>query len=401
MFNKRKKKILFVAEDVTMAHFIRPLVLASALDKEKFEVYLASASRYSKFNNDPNINMINISTISQDMFFRRAKYLIPLYTKKDLMKYHREELILIKKINPDIIVGDLRFSLASTAQKMGIPFVAIVDDHLNPYIKQKYVVPNNPLVRIFGRKIVSRAMPFLGWIFEKWNLYHFNGYRNNLGLPACTSIRDFYTIGDCICFPHAEIFEEKKGTKNNFYYTGPILWEPKVNENFFDFLNDIPKYKKVVYISMGSSGDLNILNKIINVVEKMPIISIIGSSGRIKAEKRGNVFIFDFVPALRVLERASLVIGNGGSPIMYQAFSKGVPILGIPNNIDQCFTMQGIAEKGASEIINIEDVTEKRLRIMIEKMLQENAYTKSAKKLKEIVLEKNCAREFARIIMSI
>jgi len=43
-----KPRILFVAEAVTLAHVARPAVLAQALDRDVYEVFFATASRYNE-----------------------------------------------------------------------------------------------------------------------------------------------------------------------------------------------------------------------------------------------------------------------------------------------------------------------------------------------------------------
>ncbi|RXL56259.1 hypothetical protein EO238_33760, partial [Citrobacter sp. AAK_AS5] len=43
-----RKRILFVGEAVTLAHVVRPAVLARALDPSRYEVVLACDERYLK-----------------------------------------------------------------------------------------------------------------------------------------------------------------------------------------------------------------------------------------------------------------------------------------------------------------------------------------------------------------
>jgi UDP:flavonoid glycosyltransferase YjiC (YdhE family) len=44
----RKKRILFVGETVTLAHFARPYVLLSSLPKQDFEIHFAFGEQYKK-----------------------------------------------------------------------------------------------------------------------------------------------------------------------------------------------------------------------------------------------------------------------------------------------------------------------------------------------------------------
>lgn len=45
----RRRRILFVAEAVTLAHVVRPFALAQSLDPSRYEVHFACDPRYNSF----------------------------------------------------------------------------------------------------------------------------------------------------------------------------------------------------------------------------------------------------------------------------------------------------------------------------------------------------------------
>ena len=55
-----------------------------------------------------------------------------------------------------------------------------------------------------------------------------------------------------------------------------------------------------------------------------------------------NFQVADFVPGELLSSQALFVVTNGGSSTGYQALAAGVPVLGIPSNLDQYLATQAI-----------------------------------------------------------
>ena len=56
----------------------------------------------------------------------------------------------------------------------------------------------------------------------------------------------------------------------------------------------------------------------------------------------GHVHVTDYLPGDIVARHSRLVVCNGGSPTSHQALLAGVPVLGIPDNLDQVLNMSPI-----------------------------------------------------------
>lgn len=51
------------------------------------------------------------------------------------------------------------------------------------------------------------------------------------------------------------------------------------------------------------------------------------------------MYVADFLPGRIAVDRAAVVVCNGGSPVSQLAMVAGKPVIGIPSNLDQCLNM--------------------------------------------------------------
>src|SRR3954462_2321269 len=107
-----RKKVLFVAEAVTLAQVTRLATLARALPSDRFEVHFASAAFDELVFADAPFQRWPIRSISPESAFRAVSLGLRLYGRRMLDRYVEDDLRVIRQVKPDLIVGDLRWSLA-------------------------------------------------------------------------------------------------------------------------------------------------------------------------------------------------------------------------------------------------------------------------------------------------
>jgi hypothetical protein len=66
---------------------------------------------------------------------------------------------------------------------------------------------------------------------------------------------------------------------------------------------------------------------------------LVSTAGAEPLANHDSVFCSAYLPGNQAAARADLVVCNGGSPTTFQALSEGVPVLGIPGNLDQFLNM--------------------------------------------------------------
>ena len=131
-------------------------------------------------------------------------------------------------------------------------------------------------------------------------------------------------------------------------------------------------------MSLGSSGDSRLLGPLLEAIEWLPVTAALATAGRSSGSVPSNVFTADYLPALKVIDRARLVVSNGGSPAAYQALSRGVPLLGLPSNADQYLMMESVAREGAGVLVRAGAATPRRIRAAIERVLADDRFREAA-----------------------
>ncbi|MCB0309927.1 MAG: hypothetical protein KDD42_01750, partial [Bdellovibrionales bacterium] len=126
-------KILFLAEAVTLAHIARPLSLAGQLDREHYQVYFASDDGYDSFVSGEDLFKIRIHSRSKDEFLDVLDRGAPLFEADLLRRYVADEIPLLQELQPDLVIGDLRPSLAVSARLVGIPYVNLTNAYWSPF----------------------------------------------------------------------------------------------------------------------------------------------------------------------------------------------------------------------------------------------------------------------------
>jgi UDP:flavonoid glycosyltransferase YjiC (YdhE family) len=91
----------------------------------------------------------------------------------------------------------------------------------------------------------------------------------------------------------------------------------------------------------------------------------------VRATLPAQVHVADYLPGDMVAGRSCLVVCNGGSPTGHQALLAGVPVLGIPDNLDQVLNMTYLQQAGVGDWLSPRDLTADRIERLARRMLVE------------------------------
>ena len=159
-----RKRVLFVAEAVTLAHVARPATLAAALDGARWDVHFAHDPRYRHLLGATAFSEHHLRSKEPADFVAALARGQPLYDMPTLQRYVEEETALLEEVQPDVVVGDFRLSLPVSAELAGIPCITLANACWSPYTRQHYRVPDLPLTRALGagvgQWVFGAARPF-------------------------------------------------------------------------------------------------------------------------------------------------------------------------------------------------------------------------------------------------
>jgi UDP:flavonoid glycosyltransferase YjiC (YdhE family) len=375
-------RILFMSEAVAISHVVRPYVLAAHLHGRGYDVCLARDPRYSHLTGEAGLKTVDLHSLPTATVESRLVRHEPIHDPDTLDHYVEEDLRVLRDFKPDIVVGDLRHSLAVSSRLTRTTYVNIAEAHWSPAIETHYELPNSPLAGVIGMPLSNLLFQAIQPLALGYQTVPLNMVRVKYGLPPIgPDIKACHTYGDYTVYPNDPgLFPLKQPLPAQHSFIGPVSWSPAVERP--EWWNDLPADRPVVYVSLGSTGRPAFLDTVFKVLETMPVTVIVATAGRwkMRAEAR-HFFVANFLPGMEAAERSRLVICNGGTMSGQQALSAGTPYLGLISNMDQMLFSTAVQRASACELLREGDVNEGTLRSTILRMLAEEKYQVAAKNI--------------------
>lgn len=379
----RRQRILFVGEAATLAHVVRPFVLARSLDPSRYEVHFACDPRFNKLLGPLPFPHHPIHTVpSEEVLLKIAQGRL-FYNTRTLRKYIAADRKTLNEIAPDVVVGDNRLSLSVSARLAGIPYIAIANAYWSPQARRRFPLPDVPWTRFFGVRPVSilyrlyRPLIFalyclpLNWLRRKHGL-------SSLGWDLCR----IFTDGDYTLYADVPELVPTYNLPANHRYLGPVLWSPDVKPP--TWWHSLPTDRPIIYATLGSSGGKNLLQVVLNALADLPVTVIAATAGRNHLKNvPANAFVADYLPGEAAAARSAVVLCNGGSPTTQQALAAGVPVIGLPSNMDQHLNMEALERAGAGVLLRTERLNTEGVAAAVKQVLSGAEFRQAARRLAE------------------
>jgi len=364
-----RKKILFVAEAVTLAHVGRPLALSRMLSPQHYELHFACAPAYAEFVHDGPMQYWPLASISSARFLAALAAGKPVYDVATLQSYVQDDRRLLERVAPDAVIGDFRLSLAVSARLLRLPYIGLINAYWSPFVAQHYTVPAIALARLLPIALADplfRALRPLAFALHSVPL---NRLRRRFGQPTLPyDLRSLYADADQVLYPDVAEMFAAPNLPAHHAYLGPVTWSPDLA--LPPWWHGLPLDLPLVYVTLGSSGQGQLLPLILQALAQFPLRVMVATAGQaIPDTVPENAYVARYLPGEQAAQRAALVICNGGSPSTQQALAAGVPVLGIAGNLDQYLNMQGVLAVGAGRCLRSDRLEAVVLRETVLQML--------------------------------
>lgn len=395
-----RKRILFVAEAVTLAHIARPLALASALSPAEYDIALACDPRCDWLTTKYPFRVRPIRSISPESFSLALANGSPLYSESTLRDYVREDLELIAQESPDLIVGDFRLSLSVSARLAKMPYATITNAYWSPYGRPRYVAPSLPMTRFLPIGLCNAIFRAIRPAAFALHAIPLNRVRREHGLISLGSdLRRTYTDADHVLYADVPELFPLQGMPENHRFLGPVIWSPPTPEPAW--WHSLPSDLPIVYVSLGSSGDAGLLPGVVEGLAQLPVRVMVATAGRaFTGSPPPNAHVAEYLPGAEAARRASLVVCNGGSLTCQQALAAGVPIVGIAANLDQYLNMSAIARVGAGEMLRADRLERGALGRVASGILDHPKYRRHATEVQSWLTRQRTVERFVEFIDS-
>lgn len=396
-----RKRVLLVAEAVTLAHYGRIATLSRALPASDYKVIVASDPRYRALDEIPGTDFFPIWSIPSSQFLHALERGSPLYDLQTLIHYVEADLALINAVKPDLIVGDFRLSLAVSATLSKIPYASVVNAYWSPYAHIRYPVPDLPFTRLTGRwlgqKLFNLAKPLAFALHAR----PLNQLRRKYGLsPFGADLRNAYTWGDYTLYADIPELIPVQALPDTHRFIGPVMWSSQTP--LPSWWKDLPEDKPMIFLTLGSSGRADLLPTALRALAHLPVTVIAASVGHAGLpELPSNTYIADYLPMQAAASRASLVISNGGSLTAYQALACGVPVIGLCANMDQLLNMGALERLGAGILMRAGTLRAEQLQETVSSILARKDTADAAKRMGDLIMRYDTGARFRDIVAEI
>jgi len=164
----------------------------------------------------------------------------------------------------------------------------------------------------------------------------------------------------------------------------------------------VPRTRPLAYVTLGTSGRPELLSSVLWALNSLGIGALVSTAGRsTPANLPDHTWIAPYLPGLSAAGRADLVVCNGGSATVYQAFAAGAPVLGIPNNLDQYLMMEYVQRYGAGESLRAGEASIPALRRITKLMVQSSRYRLRAGRLGALIASGQPAERLDHLLREI
>lgn len=366
------KKLLFLAEAVSLAHVGRPLVLAQWAFQYGYEIHFACSSEGLKKAGISNLSFFthSLTTISSSSFYGRVQKGRFFYTQEEMKTYVSEEIKLIEKVKPDLIISDFRLTASISAELCNKPLLNLSNSHWSPNADCPFPAPQVGFFKWLPKKISETLFSLIRPFAFRFFAEDLNKVRRHFGLEEKKDFRELYTDGSHTAYLDMPNFTKLSKLPKGHFFLGPIIWSTPIKNQ-----NITLQSTENVYISMGSTGNNKLIDPILKAVLKTNASIILsGVSPEEEADllkRHENLKCRSVIKQLlnpeEILVKCKLTICHGGSGTVYQSLSFGVPVLCFPSNPDQSLVSYAIENLQLGSYVDTVNPTEKTIFKAIQK----------------------------------
>ena len=201
-----------------------------------------------------------------------------------------------------------------------------------------------------------------------------NAFRESVGVAPCPP-DEFNTHSPWLnlyLFPEVADYPRSRPLDLTWHRIGSTV---RVGEASFDVQEHLPGDGKVVYLSLGSLGcmDVGLMQRLIDTLATTGHRTIV-SMGPLKEQMtlHDGQYGDEFLPQPSILPQCDLLITHGGNNTTCEGFHFGLPMIGLPLFWDQYDNAQRIDETGFGRRLPTYDWTEDRLVSAVNDLLADD-----------------------------
>lgn len=196
--------------------------------------------------------------------------------------------------------------------------------------------------------------------------------------------------------PEGDAFDER------YIFVGPSILPRHENSNFpLDKLSNEP----ILYISLGTvfNNQPDFFKLCFEAFGEQPWQVVLSIGRHVDPTALGpipdNFLVSSYVPQLEILPRTQIFVTHGGMNSTMESLYYGVPMVVIPQMIEQAMTARRVAELGLGLTLEKEAVNATALRQAVERIASEATFREHGQNMQQVIHESGGYQRAADAIM--
>jgi MGT family glycosyltransferase len=334
-----------------LAHVTRTFEVGRALAQcFGHRVVFCGEGPYMHIPRDAGFEIQPVYTVHRDTTMKLARRfgLCSLsWWREECGRSVESDIEVLNTVKPDVVVGDMHWSLWASTRVKKIPYVSITNGAWTRWYAERIDPPQGHWsTKLMGKRLSRALFPRIKNVLTWFYSLGYTHVRKRYGLPPANSLYDLIEGDMTLLADLPEFMPTLDRTPANFRYVGPIVWDADLPEPAW--LSRLDPKRPTIYFTMGSTGDTSFFREAIRVFgdTKYQVLITTGGLAKLGAVP-DNVFVEDYAPGQALMRASGVVVSHGGNGTIYQALSCGVPVIGFPSIFDQEINLQRVCALGA------------------------------------------------------
>ena len=376
-------KIVALSNAHALAHVSRQLEIAKLLRQRGHELLFAGHGKYLETADRDGFATRKLPYITVEQVVRavRSQKLWELYREPELQTFIDAELDLYQAFRPDLVMIDNRPTARASAEKAGLPTVAVLNVHRSNYRR----IPFFSYVQSLGRDLPGLSLAdrvenaIERQLYDRLVMGGLNKVRRRMGLPRRYAYE--HEEGDLSLLADIPEFNPSEPLPEHLRYIGPLTWHNDLPAP--GCLERLDPERPVAYFTLGSEGLDELVDQLAVLTRRG--IQIVVATGAADLPARLNppadVFLEQYVNTDALLPHCDLVCCHGGNGTLYQALGHGLPCVVVATHAEQHYGGKRIHQLGLGRAMTLKQVRRRGIETLVEsvrQVLETPAYRQSA-----------------------
>lgn len=391
------KNILFLPITFNLAETTRAIVVANAI-KDDFHCHFASYDGvFESLIEEAGFPLTRLQPRFTPQMIERiyaidqGRWSGPSHTVDFVRQMVRSELELYQSLRPAAVVTGMNPSTCISCPTAQIPLV--------------WLIQSGMAMNTAARLGKLKGMDLLGAAPLRWLT---DGFRTKLSVLLLDSLfklaakpfnqvaveyglKPFRCVEDLLWSGYHLLIAEPPGLSDLQFppqarFVGPLI--ARLDVPLPAEVLDLPRDRPIIYFAMGSSGQADVITRILAGFAGKPyrvIAPVKNLLGKQPVSIPNNVIITDWLPAHKANLLADLSVIHGGIGTIMTACLAGKPVVGVAMSPEQFLNLENLVKQGFAIHLAKRSLTAKRLNKAIERLLADFAAQAKAREYQKVV----------------